>query len=306
MKTASRLLLVSLATFGFAGTALAEDPPDPNAPPPDGTMPDPNGSAALPDPNAPPPPSGGKWPRSVILRPLTLPAGVFVAGADIVNFTSSFFDPAIIRVFGGYGITDDIELAFAHYAFPTNGIGDGEIAAGVGYKLVRGGMGGKLEAIGRAEIGYDLAGSVDLTTGETSGAVAPLGLGVHVQYNVSEKLALITPGNQLRIGLDPNFIDLSIPVGVGFQATPELYVQLDTDIATINIKDSATTVIFADTTPIAITGTYSVMPNLDVLAGLALDLTPPSVTVGTMTTEGNIGDTLAILIGARYYGGKLN
>ena len=303
MKKASRLLIASLATFGFVGSAVAEDAPatepdpnaDPNAaPPPDGTVADPN-APAMPDPNAPA--ASGKWPRSVIARPLTLPAGVFMVGADIVNFTNSFFDPALIRVLVGYGITDDIELAFAHYAFPTSDVGKGAIAAGLGYKLARRAMGGKLEAVARAEIGYDLAASVDLTTGETSGAVSPLGLGVHVQYKVTPKIALVTPGNQLVIGLDPNFIELDIPVGVGFQATPELYVQLDTTIAAINIKDSATAVIFADTTPLSLTATYNVMPALDVLAGIALNLTPPDP-IG-------VGDTFAILLGARYYVGKL-
>jgi hypothetical protein len=300
MKKASRLLIASLATLGFAGTAIADDTaapaePDPNAPAPDGAVADPN-APAMPDPNAAAP--VGKWPRAVIARPLTLPGGVFMAGVDIVNYTSSFFDPALIRVLVGYGITDDIELAFASYAFPTSGVGDGSIGVGLGYKLARGAMDGKLEAIARAQIGYGLAASVDLTTGETSGAVTPLGLGVHVQYNVSDKLALITPGNQLTIGLDPNFVTFSIPVGVGFQATPELYVQLDTNLATINIKDSATAVIFADTTPLALTATYNVMPALDVLAGIALDVTPPDPL--------GVGDTFAILLGARYYGGKLN
>jgi hypothetical protein len=302
MKNASRLLIASLATFGFVGSAIAQDEPaDPNADPnatPDGAVPDPNASP-MPDqdPNAAAP--AGRWPRAVIARPLTLPGGVFLVGADIVNYTSSFFDPAFIRVLAGYGITDDIELAFGHYAFATSDAGKGSILAQLGFKLARGAMGGKLEAIGRAQVGYNLAGSVDLTTGETEGALSPLGLGVHVQYNVTDKIALITPGNQLNIGLaEPNAINLAIPVGVGFQATPELYVQLDTTIATINIKDSATAVIFADTTPIALTATYNVMPALDVLAGIALDLTPVDPL--------GVGDTFAILLGARYYGGKLN
>ncbi len=298
MKTASRLLLASLASFGLVGTAIAQDdaPVEATADGSADEASDPNAAPAVsPDPNALAP--AGRWPRAVILRPLTLPSGVFMAGADIVNYTSSFFDPAFIRVVVGYGITDDLELGFAHYAFPTSDVGKGAIAAGLGYKLVRGGAGGKLEAIGRATIGYDLAASIDLTTGETSGAVTPLGLGVHVRYMINDKIALITPGDQLQIGLDPNFIDLSLPVAVGFQATPELYAQLATNIATINIKDSGTAVIFADTTPIELTATYNVMPALDVTAGLAFNLTPPG--------DAGIGDTLAILIGARYYAGAL-
>jgi hypothetical protein len=291
MKKASRLLIASLATFGFAGTALAQDtPPDgtgDGTTPPDGAAaPDPN-AAPTPDPNAAPAPSG-KWPRAVIARPLTLPGGVFMIGADVVNFTSSFFDPAFIRVLVGYGITDDLELGFAHYAFATSAAGDGSVDANLGYKLARGAMGGKLEAIARLQAGYSLGAS----------ALNPLGLGVHVQYNVTDKIALITPGQQIQIGLEsPNPIALQIPVGVGFQATPELYVQLDTTIANISIKDSATTVIFADTTPIAVTATYNAMPALDILAGIALNLTPPDPL--------GVGDTFAILVGARYYVGKL-
>lgn len=98
-----------------------------------------------------------------------------------------------------------------------------------------------------------------------------------------------------------------LPVGVGVQIMPKLYAQLDTTLATFKIANSATTFIFADTTPIAITGFYTPMPNLDVFAGFALNLTPPDTVdpVSMMATEGSVGDTLAILVGARYYIGQL-
>ncbi len=292
MKTASRLLLASLASVGFVGTAVANTADEPAAdgtvtePAPDGTTPDPN-AAPPPDPNAAPAPASGRWPRSVILRPLTLPGGVFMVGVDIENNVNNFFDPAVITVGVGYGITDDFELGFASYSFPTSAAGEGAIGANLGYKLARGAAGGKMEAIARLSGGYLLA---------LDGILLPLGLGVQVQYLVNEKIAVVTPGNQLLIGLEePNPIGFDLPVGAGFQATPELFVALQTSLLSIAIKDAGdSTFIFADRTPIALTATYNVMPALDVHAGISMDLTNEP------------GDTFSILLGARYYGGKLN
>ncbi|MBP6632767.1 MAG: hypothetical protein KBG28_27610 [Kofleriaceae bacterium] len=110
---------------------------------------------------------------------------------------------------------------------------------------------------------------------------------------------MITPGGQLSVALagDPKPITFGLPVAVGFQATPELYLQLDTTLATFSISNSANAFIFADTTPMSVTASYNVMPALDVSAGLALNLTPPD--------PAGVGDTLAVLLGARYYIGQL-
>lgn len=285
MKTASRLLIASLASFAFAGTALAQDtPPDGTQPDPNAVPADPNGTPAMGDPNAAP--AAGKWPRSVILRPLTLPAGIFMVGADIVNFTSSFFDPAFIDVGVGYGINDDFEIGFVGYGFATSDVGKGDIAANLGYNIVRGGAGGKLDAAVRLSAGYNLG---------TEG-LDPLGLGLHARYRVNDKIAVYTPGDQLGIGLEePNPIAFDLPVGAAFQATPELYAYLQTNLLTIAIKDAGdSTFIFADTTPIALGAIYNVMPALDVNVAIGTDLSNSPF------------DPTSILIGARYYGGKLN
>ena len=64
--------------------------------------------------------------------------------------------------------------------------------------------------------------------------------------------------------------------------------------------------IFADSTPLFISGTYNVVPAIDATFGIGLDLTPGD-TVDAMgnVTEGSVGDTLSFLIGGRYYFGKL-
>lgn len=297
MKT--RYLIASLTSLAFVGTAAAQGEPAPDA------GGDATAGAPAADPTAAPATTAApeaaapatRYPENIIDRPLTYPKGVAAVGVDIATFTSSFFDPAFIRILGGYGITDDFEINFGHYAFPTSDVGKGSIDVGLGYKLLRGAAGGKLEAIARVQTGYSLLAK-DLK---------PLGLGVHVQYNVTPKIALITPGGQLQFGLagDKKPITFGLPVSVGFQAAPKLYAQLDTTLATFKIANSATTIIGSDTTPIALTVYYTPKPAIDVFAGLSFDATPPDVVVGTTTTSGSVGDTLAILVGGRYYIGKL-
>ncbi len=277
----------------LSSPALADDAsPDATQPEqPDATQPDPSQAPAS-DSTA-----IGRWPRSVILRPLTLPSGVFMPGADLktylLNDATGFFDPATLRVLFGYGITDDLEIAFADYTFASDAAGDGRIAANLGYKILRGAAGGKLEMIARVQGGYGLAETVNAMM-ESEGALLPLNLGVHVQYNLNDKLCLITPGQQISIGLtEGNRSALDLPVGVGYQATPELYTQLDTSLAHINLHGDATTVIFADTTPVTLTAIYNAMPELDVLAAIGTDV------------SNDPDQYLTLLVGVRYYAGSL-
>ncbi|HSK04159.1 MAG TPA: hypothetical protein VK932_23055 [Kofleriaceae bacterium] len=242
------------------------------------------------------PAAGGRWPRAVIARPLTLPKGLAQLGADLG--ANNDFSALGMNLVAGYGISDDLE-ATLFYGFALKDFEiKGNLDVDVGYKLLRGAAGGKLEVIGRARLGYSVVGE-DLN---------PLRLGAHVQYNVTDKIALITPGQQLVIGLaesegggTPMFLQL--PVAVGFQATPELYLQLDTTLAQIEISDSGNAFFGADTTPIAVTAVYNAMPALDVIASIGLDLTPPDTVAPA--PEIGVGDTLTFLVGARYYLGDL-
>jgi hypothetical protein len=67
----------------------------------------------------------------------------------------------------------------------------------------------------------------------------------------------------------------------------------DTKLAQLDISDSVNAVIFADTTPVALTAVYNVMNRLDVLATIGTDLTNEP------------GDAVTFLVGARYYAGEL-
>jgi hypothetical protein len=230
-----------------------------------------------------------RYPRAVIARPLTLPAGLAMLGIDATanhDFSAMGGAPIV-----GYGFTDDIEIQIP-YAFATKDFEPkGTLNADLGYMLLRGAAGGKLEAIARVRGGYNLLDEV----------ATPLQLGVHVQYNVTDTFAVISgvPGaQQLRISLEEDAqmatpIDFSLPIGVGYQASPELYLQLDTKLLQLDVSDSANAVIFADTTPAALTVLYNALPALDVQAVLSTDL------------SNSPGDALSFLVGARYYAGKL-
>ena len=155
-----------------------------------------------------------RYPRAVIARPLTLPQGLAMLGADATanhDFSAMGGAPIV-----GYGFTDDFEVQIP-YTFATKEFElKGSLNVDLGYKLLRGALDGKLEAIARVRGGYNM-----LT--ETAN---PLMIGVHVQYNITDTLAVIsgTPGSQqLRITVDDggtmlNPTDLSLPFSVGYQA----------------------------------------------------------------------------------------
>ena len=153
-------------------------------------------------------------------------------------------------------------------------------------------MDGKLEAIARARVGYDALGSV----------ATPFMVGLHVQYNVTPWLAVIsgTPGNQ-QIAVSPadNADDakpafLQLPVAVGVQPTELLYLQLDTKLGRIGFHDSEHAIFGRDETPLALTVVYNVMNALDVQAAVGADVSADAV-----------GDSFSVLVGARYYAGDL-
>lgn len=238
------------------------------------------------------PAAAGRWPRQVIARPLTLPKGLINVGANI-PFTQKFEVIGLGLNFG-YGISDDLEVRASYGLTLKEFEAKGTLGFGAGYKVLRGAAGGKLELIARADTGYNLVAE----------GLAPLNLGVQVQYNISDKLAVVSPQAGLRIALEEVVvppatdgfrpIDLVLPVGVGYQATPELYAQIDTTIANIEVSDSATTFIFADYIPLTASVVYNLQPALDITASF-----------GFTDLKNNAGDNITAAIGAQYYIGAL-
>lgn len=295
MSKRTGFVFAGAVTSLLSGSALAQPPPASGDLAPPAASPGGPAAAAA---EAPAEPPASRYPRDIISRPLTYPAGLAAGGFDLTSATTSFADPATVRLLVGYGITDDLELNFGHYAFPTDHADKGSFDFGAGMKLVRGAIDGKLEIIGRVQSGYSLA----------SEGLNPLLVGLHAQYNITPAIAVYTPGGQLSVALsgDPKPATFGLPVSIGVQATRLVWVQLDTTLATFKLANAANTFAFADTTPVAVTASVNPMPRVDLVVGVAANLTPPS----TMDAAGNavtpkLSDTFAVMVGARYYLGAL-
>ncbi len=230
-----------------------------------------------------------RYDRSVIARPLTLPANLLSVGADAGgNHDLSFISGAPIA---GYGITDRLEVQVPYVFAARDFEARGSLSADAGYAFLRGALDGKLECVARIRGGYN---SLDKDA-------APLMVGVHVQYNITPKIAVISgaPGTQqIRFTLAENPdgsrpIDVSLPLGIGVQPTRTVYLQLDTKLAQFNLHDSANAMFGTDTTPVSLTAVWNALPQLDLQAAIGTDLSH------------DLKDSMTFLVGARYYAGQL-
>jgi hypothetical protein len=239
------------------------------------------------------------WPLETIDRPLTMPRGGFQAGVEVVGLPvetqtlvpgvgyeveSEIFDRWLLTALAGYGITDDLEL-LASYSFALHDFeAKGAARLGAGYVVARATADSKLDAVIRAEGGWDLLGE----------QVGPVLLGGQIQYRLSPTLAVVSPGRSgswLTIALHgptdaagyelkPIFIDL--PIGLLYQASPSLFAQVDTRLARLEVKDSDTSAIGIDYVLLNLTVGYSVSRALDIglVAGADLYEAPDTAQAG--------------------------
>jgi hypothetical protein len=289
-----------------SGIAAAQpaDPAAPDAPPvPDGTN---TGSATT--------TTDGDWPLAINDRPLTLATGKFEIHGGIPFATSSTTNAMgmstsstseLLAVGATYGVAPKIEVG-ADYALRINpdASAKGFLDFHAGYMALHS---GKLDISLLAGVSLLFQDGVDATGMATTNTFASLQLGAAVRYQVAPKISIFTgnPGTpnglpgflsfvfppvayQLSIGINnsgPAY--LALPVGVGLQATPNIYAFLATNIATIKLANSSNSVIFSDAIPIAVGGFYS-MPKLDVGVQFSDDLK-------------NAGDLFILQLVARYY-----
>jgi hypothetical protein len=82
-----------------------------------------------------------------------------------------------------------------------------------------------------------------------------------------------TPGGQLGITLEGDVkpIALNLPVGVGYQATPQIWAFVDTSIGQIEIADSETVLFGADVIPLGVGGFFSPSNAMDFGARIGFD-----------------------------------
>ena len=191
-------------------------------------------------------------PQEIIDRPRTTPAGQITVGGDLGYLKLGDLNSTGLNVGGLYGVNDKLEVGAA-YAFTLD---EFEIKGDIGLHAAYGILTeGNLTVAADLGFGYSvLAEGLD-----------PLTLGAEVQFKVNDKLAVYTPGGQLGITLEGDVkpIALNLPVGVGYQATPQIWAFVDTSIGQIEIADSATVLFGADVIPLGVGGFFSPSNAMD-------------------------------------------
>lgn len=313
-----KLLQVStclLFTAGAASAAFADDEAgasaDANATAGAGASTDPNaaggGASAGMDANANAAVDAGGglsmlWPQSVIDRPYVVPAGTIAAGVNlgVAKASFTFTDPTTgmttttsatgegMGILAAYGVNDKINAGLTYSLSLHDFEAKGPLTIYGAFKLAHS---AKMSVAATANFTYDL-------NAETKEIDAGLGL----RYNVAPKIAVFTGapfgpgpvGQHLSVSLESKGpISFDVLAGAGFQATPQAFVYLSTNLAHINISNDASGFFGADFIPLTLGGQFSVNKNIDAMAGFIL----PDLKNAKF-------DLFAFSVGATYYVGK--
>jgi hypothetical protein len=231
----------------------------------------------------------GMWSRVLIDRPYVVPAGKIGAYASyniakvtippVGTFPGGEFTGDGLGIGAGYGVTDKITVG-GQYGFDTGIIGDGDFGIGEGtlglignFQLVHD---GKLFVAANADVSLDFCGSNNMGD---CGLATTIHAGLGARYNLAPQMAVYTGapygpgsvGQHLSISLESDGpITFALPIGFMYQATPELNLHVETNLATIEIANAGNQFFGADIIPLAIGGLYSVNRNLDVVGMFSL------------------------------------
>lgn len=279
---------VLLASLLFASPALADEAPVAGAP--------------------------AAGPTRMIDRPFSLREGGMAAygSIDVVHAASGMVKASQyqMRVAGAYGISKDLSVG-AEYGFPFAGDGTEE-TVGRGpfhlYGLFSLTQDESLTVAVVAAFQANLAGGFDLMSGDPVTTKA-FSAGFDVRYKVTPDLAVFSgspfgpavPGTLASLQIaglpsrgtqqhfsmsleDKGPVLFDVPIGVGFQATPELFAYVDTILASIAISESPyrelsgqtkTTVFFGGDElkyPLHLGAYYAMDKNIDIGGALLTNL----------------------------------
>jgi hypothetical protein len=208
---------------------------------------------------------------------------------DPVSMMSSSSTSIGLGLGVGYGISDKLEAGVTYGLSLKDFEAKGPLGLYGAYSIMHQ---DKLKGAGIGSFTYDLAGK--------TGA---LKLGLFFQYNLTKMMAVYTPGGHLQAQLiaddpdgagpaeAPTPIDLHLPIGFAYQVNKNIYAFAETSLATINISQSATAIIFADTTPLTVGAFYSMSNKMEFGAQIATGDVP------------HIGDAFTFSLVARLFTG---
>lgn len=213
--------------------------------------------------------------------------GIAHASISIAGMSASNTSEGLL-IGAGYGINDKLTVG-GTYGFTLNEFEiKGPLTLYGAYNITDN---GKLSVAGSADI------MVQPTDGDTFFGIDA---GLAVRYKVAPKFAVYTgnpytpgpSGQHLHLGLSGDESKtFAIPVGVAFQATPQLYLHADTTLATILLSDpgaGSRVVSYGDTIPFSVGAWFNVNKGLDVGGSFNTDFK-------------GVGDFWTILLGGRYY-----
>ncbi|HEY5926499.1 MAG TPA: hypothetical protein VIV11_32655 [Kofleriaceae bacterium] len=190
-----------------------------------------------------------------------------------------------------YGIGDSSEVGLDYTAGISPGSAKGPLTIHGAYSAS---TSAKLDIAIAAAAAIDFSGSTDPVTMQTTTSTSlSLQFGAWARYRLSRKMSVFTglpatPNNasslsklsfplpplpyQLVIGVNQKgTIALDIPLGVGYQGTPKLYVFGALDLAHIRVANTENAFLFADFIPLTLGGFYA-MNKLDLGAQFSDDL----------------------------------
>ena len=235
--------------------------------------------------------AGGAWPQEIINRPLTLPKGVFSVGGSLD--TSASFDVISLGVGGlwgaSYGVSDELSVGLSYSLdIDPSSDGKGPLLLNIGYTF----LSSDLTLAADVATGYDLVS-------ETFGAM----VGIQAWYNITPKISVMSNGEHLNLSFDPTVATFDFPVSVGFQATPMIFAQLDTNLFRAAFNDAGKaenggksfTFLGSDEfggIPLSATAYYSMNNTLDI-----------GVSFGFSDLKNDAGDNIEAGVLVTYYGG---
>ena len=225
-------------------------------------------------------------PEEIIDRPRTLPAGeTEVNGTLDIERTETVTDGVVANstaqaftIGAGLGVTKDLEVRLA-YQFAVDSenktllasYGHGDLRGTVAYALP---SSGPLSMAVNAGIGL----FVD------DGSPDPLTLGLDLQYKLTSQLAVFTPGQQLSVAFSggeigspfiggfvgvESSVNLTLPIGVRFQAANNVFAFVATDLADLALHNGGNSAfLFSDFIPLQVGGFYSLSNKFDVGANI--------------------------------------
>lgn len=250
----------------------------------------PEEAPAEPAPVVEPASGPGSWSMSIIDRPLNLLKGMLRIDADlgVLKINIPAIPPATsgssstgvaLRVGAGYGISDKLEAGVSYAISLKEFEAKGPLVL---YGLFGISHSEKMRISAGASFGYNLAS-------ESIGINA----GLAFQYHLNEKMMVFMTPTHLSIGLDPTVVSLNLPVGFGFQATPNIFASVTTNLFDIGIKPSGSAFIFADRTPLTLNASYSPSNKMDL-----------GVSIGASNLP-DIADLFVFTVYARLYMGSV-